>query len=258
MTHIDGSKSMDTFNFIVRCWIVFSALIFIILLKITAPYGRHARKGWGPIVSNRIGWILMEIPSLLIPAFYVFKYQAYLILSPQIIFVSLWIFHYFYRAILFPFRLKLRKDIPLSIIGMGIFFNVVNSHLNMFSIAFIKKYNPSWIRDPRFLVGIILFIMGFFIHYTSDSKLINLRENGNSVYKIPEGGMFNLVSSPNYLGEILEWTGWAIATWSLAGLSFALWTFANLAPRALANHRWYKANFPLYPKNRRALIPYLL
>jgi len=65
-----------------------------------------------------------------------------------------------------------------------------------------------------------------------------LRENGNSVYKIPEGGMFNLVSSPNYLGEILEWTGWAIATWSLAGLSFALWTFANLAPRALANHRW--------------------
>jgi len=161
MTHIDGSKSMDTFNFIVRCWIVFSALIFIILLKITAPYGRHARKGWGPIVSNRIGWILMEIPSLLIPAFYVFKYQAYLILSPQIIFVSLWIFHYFYRAILFPFRLKLRKDIPLSIIGMGyIFSNVVNSHLNMFSIAFIKKYNPSWIRDPRFLVGIILFYNG--------------------------------------------------------------------------------------------------
>ncbi|MDI6851710.1 MAG: 3-oxo-5-alpha-steroid 4-dehydrogenase, partial [bacterium] len=173
-------------------------------------------------------------------------------------FVSLWTFHYFYRSLLFPFRLKSRKDIPLSIAGMGFFFNIVNSLLNMISITHVKKYNQSWTGDPRFLAGIVLFIVGFLLHYISDSKLINLRKKGDLEYRIPEGGMFNLVSSPNYLGEILEWTGWAIATWSLAGLSFALWTFANLAPRALANHRWYKANFPFYPKNRKALIPYLL
>jgi hypothetical protein len=44
------------------------------------------------------------------------------------------------------------------------------------------------------------------------------------------------VSCPNYLGEILEWIGWAIATWSLAGWVFAIWTMANLAPRAFTNH----------------------
>lgn len=258
MTHIDGLKSIDTFNFIVWCWIAFSAFIFVILLKISAPYGRHARKGWGLMLSNRIGWILMEIPSLLIPTFYFFKYRTYLTQSPHIIFVSLWTFHYFYRSLLFPFRLKSRKDIPLSIAGMGFFFNIVNSLLNMISITHVKKYNQSWTGDPRFLAGIVLFIVGFLLHYISDSKLINLRKKGDLEYRIPEGGMFNLVSSPNYLGEILEWTGWAIATWSLAGLSFALWTFANLAPRALANHRWYKANFPFYPKNRKDLIPYLL
>jgi hypothetical protein len=57
------------------------------------------------------------------------------------------------------------------------------------------------------------------------------------------------------LGEILIWIGWAIATWSLAGLSFAAWTIANLLPRAKAHHEWYHKKFPEYPPERKALIP---
>ena len=258
MIHINGLRNTDIFNIFVWCWIGCSIVIFLSLLKITAPYGRHARKGWGPLLSNKIGWILMEIPSLLIPVLYFFKYRAYLSRNPQLIFATLWIMHYFYRSLLFPFKLHSKKNIPLSIVAMGSFFNTVNSLINMISITHIKKYSPIWMRDPRFITGVILFITGFLLHYTSDSKLISLRRNGENGYKIPEGGIFNFVSSPNYLGEILEWTGWAIATWSLAGLSFALWTFANLAPRALANHKWYKENFPTYPENRKALIPYIL
>ena len=66
------------------------------------------------------------------------------------------------------------------------------------------------------------------------------------------------MSCPNYLGEIVEWIGWAILTWSLAGASFAVWTAANLAPRALSNHRWYREQFTDYPPARRALIPFVL
>ena len=54
--------------------------------------------------------------------------------------------------------------------------------------------------------------------------------------------------APNYLGEIVEWTGWALATWSLAGLAFAVYTAANLAPRAVANHDWYLSTFDDYPR----------
>ena len=68
-------------------------------------------------------------------------------------------------------------------------------------------------------------------------------------------GAFRHVSCPNDLGEILEWTGWAIATWSLAGLSFAVIRFANLAFQALSHHRWYRNRFANYPQNRRALLP---
>jgi len=36
---------------------------------------------------------------------------------------------------------------------------------------------------------------------------------------------------------------------------FAFWTIANLLPRARANHAWYKATFPDYPPERKALFP---
>ena len=75
---------------------------------------------------------------------------------------------------------------------------------------------------------------------------------------IPRGGLYERITAPNYFGEILEWTGWAIATWSWAGLAFAVYAVANLGPRAFANHRWYHERFPDYPPERKVLIPYLL
>jgi protein-S-isoprenylcysteine O-methyltransferase Ste14 len=74
---------------------------------------------------------------------------------------------------------------------------------------------------------------------------------------IPRGGLFRWVSAPNYLGEMMEWVGFAIATWSLAGAAFAVWTIANLLPRAVSNHRWYRSKFADYPPERRALIPWI-
>ena len=46
--------------------------------------------------------------------------------------------------------------------------------------------------------------------------------------------------------------------WSLAGLAFALYTTANLAPRAVDHHKWYRDTFPDYPTDRRALVPHVL
>ena len=74
---------------------------------------------------------------------------------------------------------------------------------------------------------------------------------------MPAGGAFELVSCPNYTGEILQWFGWALATWSAAGLAFAVFTAANLVPRAHAHHSWYREKFPDYPKSRKRVIPFL-
>ena len=103
-----------------------------------------------------------------------------------------------------------------------------------------------------------MFAAGFATHVRADALLARLRAPGETGYKIPRGFLFDAVSCPNYLGEIVEWIGWALAAWSLAGASFAFWTIANLLPRALTHHRWYRATFPDYPKARYALVPGLL
>ena len=93
------------------------------------------------------------------------------------------------------------------------------------------------------------------INRLADRKLRDLRERGGSGYRIPQGGLYEWVSCPNYLGEIIEWAGWAIATWSLPGFAFAVWTIANLAPRARSHHAWYQRTFADYPVDRKALLP---
>jgi steroid 5-alpha reductase family enzyme len=70
--------------------------------------------------------------------------------------------------------------------------------------------------------------------------------------------MFKYVSSPNYFGELIEWLGFAIMAVGLPGFSLFIWTFANLVPRALDNHKWYIKTFEDYPKDRKVIFPYIL
>jgi 3-oxo-5-alpha-steroid 4-dehydrogenase 1 len=142
------------------------------------------------------------------------------------------------------------------VVLMAVGFNFGNAYANgyyLFSLS--AGYPPEWVGDARFLAGVTLFLAGYGVNRWGDLRLRELRRPGETAYRIPYGGLFNWVSCPNYLGEIVEWCGWALATWSLPGLAFALWTFANLAPRARSHHAWYRANFTEYPRDRKALIP---
>eukprot|EP01035_Chromulina_nebulosa_P019175 gene19175-25020_t len=69
--------------------------------------------------------------------------------------------------------------------------------------------------------------------------------------------MFKYVSCANYTGEIIEWFGYALANWSLPALAFAIYTFSNTAPRAHKHHLWYKIKFEDFPKERKAVIPFI-
>jgi len=108
------------------------------------------------------------------------------------------------------------------------------------------------------ILGLSMFVIGWSINFNADGILRNLRKPGETAYKIPRGGMFEFVSGANFFGEIVEWIGYTIASWSIAGLSFAIFTIAAIAPRAIQHHKWYKQKFEDYPKNRKALIPFIL
>jgi 3-oxo-5-alpha-steroid 4-dehydrogenase 1 len=242
--------------FLILGGLVVAMAVFVVLFFVSAPYGRHARRGWGPMIPNHISWFMMETPAVIMFALFFAVGSASKNL-PIILFFILWELHYIHRAFIYPWTIRDGyKKMPIGVILLGFGFNLGNAYANgqyLFNLS--GGYPESWLLNSRFLVGVILFLVGFIINRWADLSLRALRKPGEINYSIPYGGLFHWVSCPNYLGEIVEWSGWALATWSLPGLAFAVWTFANLAPRARSHHAWYYANFPDYPKNRKALIP---
>ena len=245
------------YNFLMLCFGLSSVFVFIVLFFIPAGYGQHVDKKWGPTVNNKLGWFLMEVPTVIIYIIYYLIGDRKTDLIP-LIFMGMWMVHYCQRSFIFPFLIRGKQPMPITIIFMGITFNGINTYLQARWIyTFSPSYALNWILTPMFIIGVIIFIMGFIINMHSDYIIRKLRKPGETEYKIPFGGMFRYVSCPSYLGEITEWTGWAIMTWSFPGIVFAVWTFANLAPRARTNHLWYINTFTDYPKNRKALIPFI-
>ena len=242
--------------FLVLTGLVVAAGVFVALFFVSAPYGRHIRKGWGPLIPNLFAWIIMEAPSVVVFAifFALGKVDKNL---PILIFFALWEGHYIHRAFIYPLTIRDGfKKMPILVMSLGFAFNLGNAYANgryLFSLS--GGYPQSWLLDARFLAGVTLFVAGFVANRWGDLALRQLRKPGETGYKIPYGGLFRWVSCPNYLGEIVEWCGWALATWSLPGAAFAAWTIANLAPRARSHHAWYHENFPEYPEERKALIP---
>ncbi|MBK7409001.1 MAG: DUF1295 domain-containing protein [Saprospirales bacterium] len=245
------------FNTLAWGWILFALALIPIQIKITAPYGRHTRSNWGLMISNRLGWTLMEVVSLIVFAFFFLRGDAEKTTGSWILF-ALWVAHYIHRSLIFPLRTHTRgKKIPLFIVFSAVFFNTINGFMNGFYLGELQP--PTLFADhPRFIVGLVLFLLGAALNLYSDTLLLRLRKPGETGYKIPRNHVFRWVSCPNHLGEIIEWTGFALMAWNLAALSFAVWTAANLIPRALSHHRWYKAQFPDYPKERKAVIPFVL
>jgi hypothetical protein len=226
------------------------------LFFVSAPYGRHTRKGWGAVISDRVGWIVMESPAVLVFAL-CFAYGRRHASVAAVVLFAMWETHYIHRAFIYPLGIRSREGkMPISVVAMALLFNVMNGYLNgrwVFSLS--SNYTEKWLLDPRFWSGFAIFVAGYLINRHADQVLRSLRKPGESTYSIPYGGLYRWISCPNYLGEILEWVGWAVATWSLPGLAFAVWTAANLAPRAWTNHRWYQERFPDYPAERKALVP---
>ena len=257
--------NLRTFHLATGIWIIFSVIIFISLLKITVPYGRHMRAGWGPKISTRLGWFIMELPSPLV-IFILFINGSAQKNVVHLLFLLLWELHYINRTFIFPFRIRGdRKQMTLTVVSMAIFFNIANGYLNgLYLFSLSDAYTLSWLFDIRLIAGAVIFLTGFVINQVSDGILRKLRaaeeeegESGNQ-YQVPRGFLFERISCPNYFGEIIEWLGWAVLTWSPAGLAFFIWTVANLLPRALSHHRWYNQQYSTYPEQRSAVIPYIL
>ena len=245
----------------ILCWAVLALAVMTLwgTLRQVNPYGRHMQAGQAGTWPALPAWLLFEAPQW-------FSFALTFWLSAQspspvaLSLFGLWQAHYLYRALIYPLRMRDRhKRFPLSGVIFGLLFNSINGFINGYAVAHAPHLaSAAWLRDPRFIVGLAVAVAGWLINFQADSILIELRGDGSTGYKVPQGGLFRWVSSANYFGEIVLWCGWAMMSWTLAGLSFAVFTISNLLPRALSHHRWYREKFADYPKDRRAIIPGVL
>lgn len=228
-------------------------------MKQVNPYGRYAKPTDRHTMTARPAWLLFESPQ-----WWAFAVTFWLTAqspgTPAIVLFALWQSHYLYRGIVYPLRRNEDgKRFPLSGVIFGVLFNALNGFVNGYAVAHAPHLmTDAWFSDPRFGLGLAIAVAGWLINFQADTILIRLRGDGTPGYKIPRGGAFEYVSAANYFGEIVLWTGWAVMSWTAAGALFAIFTVSNLLPRALSHHRWYLSEFPDYPRERRAIIPWVL
>ena len=233
------------------------------LLQLNVPlvYGRHETGQYKFRIPTRLSWVLMESPACLVFAYFVFT-GPLPVTAPVLVLFLMWQMHYFHRAFIYPFQLQIRagSTTPLRMTLLGAILCTACGYLNGEFIAnyAVHLQSNDWFFTPAFLLGTILFLIGYVLNKASDRTLIDLRKRKPGEYSIPYGGAYRWVSCPNYLGEIITWFGFCCAAWSIAGLTFALMTAANLIFRAVDNHQWYKEYFPDYPQERKAIIPFIL
>ncbi|KAI0776288.1 3-oxo-5-alpha-steroid 4-dehydrogenase-domain-containing protein [Trametes elegans] len=151
---------------------------------------------------------------------------------------------------------------------------------------------------PAFWAGVGLWALGFAGNIVHDEILLNIRRNANAKgkakkgaddnedaegkgkakkgkqehYAVPHGLLYRFISYPNYFCEWAEWLGFALAAapvFSVTSFGAFLatvsppWLFFLsevflMVPRAVKGHQWYRRRFPDYPKERKAVIPFLL
>ena len=234
-----------------------------------APYGRFASlseaKWYGPTINPKLAWVLQESLSFVIPLAMLLSGSGdakCLASQSNRALLAMYMGHYAYRAFVFPFRMRGGKPMPIGICLLAAAFCLFNGYVQGSAWTKLELVPPPTAEDPlaaiAFLVGVLVWALGLFINLDSDNVLRNLRKPGETDYKVPHGGAFEFVSGANYFGEIVEWSGYAIASGGrLPAVAFAFFTFANTAPRAHHHHEWYKAKFDEYPATRRAVIPYI-
>ncbi|KEP49845.1 3-oxo-5-alpha-steroid 4-dehydrogenase [Rhizoctonia solani 123E] len=276
-------------------------LVGPVLLAIDAPHGRFSldssasqtwiQRAWGALaLDGTLSWMIMELPSP-ITLLYAFSQQTTLSslspfsLTPHSALPLLFVGHYLNRAIISPLRTPSRSKSHVIVLLAGIAFNLINGSVNGTWLgAGVQTGSIGWADAPiGYWLGLAMFGLGLWGNIWHDEVLLKLRKNrgdekdNKPKYSIPYGGLYSLVSFPNYLCEWFEWAGFALASGSIitplqrrltlgsyAGvyitptLLFALVEVALMLPRARRGHEWYHEKFSDYPKDRKAAIPFLL
>lgn len=260
--------TQDIFNGLLWCMSGMALIVFVCLYFVKAGYGLFRTKQWGWSINNKVAWVLMEAPAFLVMLamwlLFCAEGETWPSLSgamPATLFFGLFMLHYFQRSFVFPFLMKGKSKMPVSIMLMGVTFNTINGVMQGGGLFLFPNpdfaLGADYLLQPHAVLGIIIFFLGMAINMHSDHVIRHLRQPGDTRHYLPAKGMYRYVTSGNYFGELLEWTGFAIAAATPAAWVFVWWTAANLVPRAHAIHKRYRQEFGEAVGKRKRVIPFI-
>lgn len=251
--------TLEHFNILLIIMAAIAAIVFVTLYFVEAGYGMLFNKRWGAPIPNKIAWVCMEAPVFLVMLL-LWAWSDRRFETVPLLFFLFFELHYLQRSFIFPLLIKGKSKMPAGIMAMGIVFNLLNGYIQGMWIFYLSPenmYTAEWLATPQFIIGTLLFFGGMLVNWQSDYIVRHLRKPGDTNHYLPKGGMFNYVTSANYFGELVEWCGFAILTWSASGALFAWWTFANLVPRANTIWHKYKKMFGTEVGRRKRIIPFI-
>jgi 3-oxo-5-alpha-steroid 4-dehydrogenase 1 len=243
-----------------------AALAFVASLFVSSPYGRFASASYGVEMDPRIGWFLMEIMATV--SFIYFYIQGPNANHPvPMIFAGLFLIHYANRGFYFPFNIRVHNGAKTSfswlVVASGVLVTSLHGYLNaQWYSRFAEFLDWEWLSSPTCIAGLVIYEVGFWATIRCEYIMRHLRDgDGDSApivrYKIPQGFLFEYITSPQYFTELVAFFGWAVMTWSPAGAVIFCISFANLVPRAVQSQAWYRQKFDNYPPERKILIPFV-
>src|SRR5690554_7982275 len=173
--------NFEQYTLFTWAWIALGIAVFIILNFITAPYGRHTKTTWGPLIDNKLGWFIMEF-FLLVVLFYFILTGINEQSIVNIIITGLITIHYLDRSIIYPIRIQTKgKKMPLLIMIFALGFNLSNGFLFGYYLGNFKVYTLNWLTTPQFIIGTLIFITGAVINKYADTDRKSTRLNSSHV-----------------------------------------------------------------------------
>lgn len=117
--------------------------------------------------------------------------------------------------------------------------------------------------SPSLLLALpltLLFLWAWLHQLRAHITFAELKVASPTKHGVPEGGLFHLLSCPHYTMEMVMYAVVAalLGPGHTTGLLLAAWVIINQSIAGAMSHAWYRKTFRDYPRERRAVIPYLL
>lgn len=166
MTFVTVFSNSKQYNFL--CSIA-ALLVIVCLIAETTESTQYGRFGENATIgiSPRIGWWLMELPCST-----VFIYQFWIVggpsqkdLVPRIL-ASIFTVHYIYRGWIFPSMINVHNNSKNFSIVPAVFswiVTVTHALLNAWWLSRYGNYTRKWLKDLRFIIGLIMYYCGFIL-----------------------------------------------------------------------------------------------